>query len=93
MVEKSPSKPATATPPARPAKLSFNEKRELDGLPERIAQLEAEQAALQARLADPATYRAAPDEVARLNTRLAELETLVEQAMARWEALESRAGG
>ena len=93
VVEKSPSKPATATPPARPAKLSFNEKRELDGLPERIAQLEAEQAALQARLADPATYRAAPDEVARLNTRLAELETLVEQAMARWEALESRAGG
>ncbi len=93
VVEKSPPKPATATPPARPAKLSFNEKRELDGLPERIAQLEAEQAALQARLADPATYRAAPDEVARLNTRLAELETLVEQAMARWEALESRAGG
>jgi ATP-binding cassette subfamily F protein uup len=89
-------KPVAAAPAreaARPAKLSFNEKRELDGLPDRIAQLEAEQAALQARLADPATYRAAPDEVAKLNTRLAELENLVEQAMVRWEALESRAGG
>jgi len=93
VAEKAAPKPAPATPPARPAKLSFNERRELDGLPDRIAQLEAEQAALQARLADPATYRAAPEEVAKLNTRLAELEKRVEQAMARWEALESRAGG
>ena len=77
---------------ARQAKLGFNEKRELDGLPDRIAQIEAEQGAVQARLADPATYRESTEEVARLNARLAELDAQLAQAMARWEALESRAG-
>ncbi|MBK8335383.1 MAG: ATP-binding cassette domain-containing protein [Sterolibacteriaceae bacterium] len=98
-----PPKPAPATvrpaaeaprrASARSGKLGFNEKRELAGLPDRIAQLEAELAALQARLADPATYREPAEALARLNARLAELDGLLAQAMARWEALESRAGG
>ncbi|MDR0634399.1 MAG: ATP-binding cassette domain-containing protein, partial [Azoarcus sp.] len=82
------------TPPAagRGDKLGFNEKRELAALPDRIATLEAEEAALQARLADPASYRDAPGEVARLGARLDEIALELDAALVRWEALESRAG-
>ncbi|WP_018990949.1 ATP-binding cassette domain-containing protein [Aromatoleum toluclasticum] len=93
---------AAATKPVAPAapksaaakggKLSFNEKRELETLPDRIAALEAEQAALHARMADPALYQQAPQEVARIKGRLDELDTEIENSLVRWEALESRAG-
>ncbi|MDY0073730.1 MAG: ATP-binding cassette domain-containing protein [Thauera sp.] len=78
---------------AKPAsnKLSFNEKRELDGLPARIEALESELASLQQRLADPALYQQAADEVAGLSAGLESLEAEIEQAMERWEALEIRA--
>ncbi|MFN3984455.1 MAG: ATP-binding cassette domain-containing protein [Rhodocyclaceae bacterium] len=78
---------------ARPAKLSFNEKRELEGLPDRIAALENEQGELHAKLADPAFYQQASDEVGRVRARLEALEGEIEAAMQRWEALETRAGG
>lgn len=77
----------------RSDKLSFNEKRELEGLPDRIAALEAEQVAVQAKLADPALYQNAPAEVAQLSARLDALDGEIEAAMLRWEALESRMGG
>ena len=82
------SKPAAA----KGGKLSFNEKRELETLPDRIAAFEAEQAALHARMADPALYQQAPQEVARIKERLDVLDTEIENALVRWEALESRAG-
>ena len=84
-----PSRPATA----RPGKLSFNEKRELEALPDRIAALETEQTALQARMADPAIYQQAPQEVPRITARLDALESEIQAAMERWENLESRAAG
>jgi ATP-binding cassette subfamily F protein uup len=74
------------------AKLSFKDTRELEALPDRIAALESEQAALNARLADPALYRGAPEEVRTLRERLAALDEEIAQAMLRWEELESRAG-
>lgn len=74
------------------SKLSFNETRELAALPDHIGALETEQADMLARLADPALYRDAPQDVARLRQRVAELETELTQAMARWEELETRAG-
>ncbi len=77
----------------RPQKLSFNEKRELETLPDRIAALEAEQAGVHARLADPALYQRAAEEVAGLRKRLDELEVDIDEAMTRWAALEERAGG
>ncbi len=88
-----PARPAADRKPAMggSAKLSFKERRELDGLPDRIAALEAEQAGLHASLADPALYQNAPDDVARLRTRLDALETELESAMQRWEELETRA--
>jgi ABC transport system ATP-binding/permease protein len=75
------------------AKLSFNEKRELEGLPARIEALEAEQQQVHARLADPVLYQREPQEVARCKARLDALEGEIEAAMARWEELEGRAGG
>ncbi len=78
---------------AKPVKLSFNEKRELEALPERISALEAEQAGLHQRLADPSLYQQNPDEVVTIKARLDALENEIEAAMARWEALEDKAGG
>ena len=74
-------------------KMSFKETRELEALPARISALEAEQAALNARLTDPAFYRGAPDELRTMQSRLAVLEAEIAQAMQRWEELEARAAG
>jgi ATP-binding cassette subfamily F protein uup len=81
--------------PRPKAKLSFKEARELEALPDRIAALEAEQAGLNARLADPALYRGASEGVRTLREQLAALDEEIAQAMLRWEELESRsaAGG
>ena len=76
--------------PQPAGKLSFNEKRELEALPAKIAALESEQASLQARLSDPALYRDAPDEVGKATTRLDAVEIELEEAMSRWIELESR---
>ncbi|MFT3804854.1 MAG: ATP-binding cassette domain-containing protein [Burkholderiaceae bacterium] len=92
--------PADATrSPARPARLSYKEQRELEQLPARIDALEAEQAELQARLADPATYQparpgTAGDDAAQavraLQARSAAIEAELLDCLGRWEALESR---
>ena len=83
-----------ATPVAapKPVKLSWKEERELEALPDRIAALEDEQTAAQARLNDPSIYRDAPQDVLVLNSRLQALEAEIEAAMLRWEDLESRSG-
>ncbi len=87
------AKPAASPEKAeRPAaapksKLSFKEQKELDGLPDLIARLEGEQATLTGRLSDGSV---AGPEAAKLSTRLGELGDAIDQAMARWEALESR---
>ncbi|MCB1956943.1 MAG: ATP-binding cassette domain-containing protein [Rhodocyclaceae bacterium] len=78
--------------PKRTAKLSFNERRELEALPGRIEELEAEQAAIHARLGDPETYQRAAHEVADLKARAEAIEQELEAALERWEALESRSG-
>jgi len=96
-VEPAERKAATPKDKPRPAapqkKLSFNEKRELDALPDRISALEAEEASLQARLADPALYQGAPEQVTDLKARLDALAGEMEAAMLRWEELETKAAG
>ena len=92
-----PATPKTAPPPRkeaapdRPAKLSWKEQRELEGLPDRIAALETQQADVQARLGDPTLYKDAPQEVPVLKAQLEALEKDIDAALSRWEALESRA--
>jgi len=82
------NKAETAKPKA--GKLSFQETKELEELPEKIEALEAEQANINAQLADATIYRDQPDEVKSLQRRLAELEQVLTAALHRWEILESR---
>jgi len=93
-----PSKAAATTQPAAiPAapkrKLSYKDERERQELPKRIETLEAAQAALTARMADPAFYRRDPTDIAADTQALKELETELAGVYARWESLESQAAG
>ncbi|NQD35862.1 ATP-binding cassette domain-containing protein [Permianibacter sp. IMCC34836] len=86
------NQPEAATKPAADKKkLSYKDQRELDQLPALIEKLESEQQALQQQLADPAIYRERAAEAAALTSKLATLDTDLQKAYARWEALD--AGG
>ncbi len=78
-----------------PRKLSYREKRELDGLPPKIveaektiATLEAERDRLHAEMADPGFYRDDATRVIEAKGRLEALDSEIAAAYARWEALE-----
>jgi ATP-binding cassette subfamily F protein uup len=58
-----------------------------------IADLEAEQASISERLADPELYRKQPEDVQKLNQRFAEIDQLLMESLERWEAIESRVRG
>jgi ATP-binding cassette subfamily F protein uup len=94
--EKPTSKPATKTTTATttPAKarksgLSYKEQKELEALPQQIAELESEQAEVARQLTDPAIY-ADHTQAAKLNTRSAEIEDNLLTLLARWEELEAK---
>ncbi len=72
----------------KPRKHSFKEQKELEALPQRIEQLEAEQQQVREQLADPAFYRESGDKVARAAARLDALEKELAGAYQRWEELE-----
>lgn len=80
--------------PARPRadRLSWKEQRELEGLPDRIAALEAEQAELTVRLEDPALYQQDPERARLAALRLAAIDAELLALLERWEALEARGG-
>ena len=81
--------------PAR-AKLSYKEQRELDALPQRIADLETEQKRLASQLADPSTYQAqgsgdsGAGALKAMNERVTAIEEELLGCLERWETLESR---
>lgn len=70
-------------------KLSYNEQRELDGLPERIEKLESDIAAMHQTMAEPEYYQQGGDTIASDAARLKTLEDELAQAYERWEILES----
>jgi ATP-binding cassette subfamily F protein uup len=80
-------RPAQASASSGP-RLSWKEAKELDGLPARLEQMEAERQAVEARLADPQTWKAGKG--ADEGKRLAELTAEIERSWARWESLEAR---
>lgn len=95
--EKASTSPAVSKVSAPPAKaktdkLSWKEQRELEALPDRIAALEAEQAAISTQLEDPALYQQAAQQAQELSARLATIDDELMALMERWEALESRGG-
>jgi len=78
---------AALAPVAKTRKLSFKEQRELDGLPDLIAKLEAEQADIAALLADGSLYAIDNARALKLATRSAQIDDELLAALERWEAL------
>ncbi len=88
----------TVAPPAasrrrddRPKKLSFKERQELDGLPERIAALEREQQELHDAMGAPEFYRQPGPQISAATARAESLDRELAAAFERWELLESMA--
>ena len=77
--------------PVRPAKLTYNEKRELDALPDRIAALEQEIADIESALADPTIYATDNARAAALTARLPQAREELDAAETRWLELSERA--
>jgi len=84
-------RPSAAAAPAAPApkarKLSFKEQRELDGLPARIAELEAEQKAIHDALLDGSLYASDNARALELSNRSAQIDDELMAALERWEEL------
>ena len=74
----------------RPTGLNWNERKEKDALPQRIEELETEQAEIAETLANPAVYKGGGNDAAALGARLQEVNAEIEAAYERWEWLESR---
>jgi len=73
----------------RGRKRSYKEQRELEALPGRIEALEAEQRALNARIAGPEFYKEAADAINASLARAEALQRELADAYGRWAALES----
>ena len=92
--QSSSSSPLNATPAAptpKTRKLSFKEQRELDGLPERISALEAEQQDIAKLLADGTLYASDNARALGLAARSAKIDDELLTALERWETLGSSA--
>ncbi|SEF50156.1 ATP-binding cassette domain-containing protein [Nitrosomonas ureae] len=89
-LDTSPAKISKSSSSVRAKKLSYQEARELEGLPAKIDTLEQEQANIILRLNEPTTYRDYPDEAKALQLRLAAIEKELTGCFARWEELESK---
>jgi ABC transport system ATP-binding/permease protein len=75
--------------PDQPRKLTYKEQRELESLPQLIDTLEAEQAELHRRMAEPAFYQQPGDEIAKATARVDALHAELQAAYARWEELDA----
>jgi ATP-binding cassette subfamily F protein uup len=84
-----PGLPPDASPIRK--KLTFREQRELEQLPARIEALEAEQRALDARLADSEFYREGRETIEAVVARHEAVRQELHDCYARWDTLDSRA--
>lgn len=71
-------------------KLSYKEQRELDELPETIADLESQIEQLQNSMAQPNFYQQEKSEITKANEQMSDLESKLESAFERWEELEEK---
>ena len=78
---------------ARAVKLSYNETREMEQLPVEIADLEAEQHALQQQLATPEAYADGGRQAAIWQARIDAIDEIVVGKLERWESLEKKQQG
>ena len=80
--------PAPPPPPAPKRKLSFKDQRELELLPRRIEELEAEIAARGEAMTDPAFFKQDSATITAANEAVAKLQAELEAAYARWAELD-----
>ena len=85
-----PAPPPSSRPATPSRKLSYKEQRELDELPNRIAALETEQAALQTQLSDPDIYKKDPKGVPAIQARHDAIDEELLTLLERWEELGQR---
>ena len=76
-----------APAPSKTKKLSYKEQRELDGLPDRIAALEAEQKDIAEALADGSLFASDNARALALSERNAAIDEELMAALERWEEL------
>jgi ATP-binding cassette subfamily F protein uup len=85
-----PQKPAAPiTAPASRRRLSYKEQRELETLPLQIEQLERDVAELTEAMHDPAFYQREANLIVSHNARLAETQSALDRAYARWMELDA----
>ena len=80
--------PVAAEPAVAKRKLSYKDSRELEALPARIEALETRIAELTAAMADPAFFQRDSAAITADNDGLAQAQSELDGAYARWEALE-----
>ena len=85
-----PAAPVGEAAPAKRRKLSFNEQREFDSLPQRIEEMEARKLDLERCVTDPAFYSRPQGELRDTLAALQALSTEIEAAYDRWAELEAR---
>ncbi|MEE3234283.1 MAG: ATP-binding cassette domain-containing protein [Candidatus Latescibacterota bacterium] len=68
-------------------KLSYNEQRELDSLPDQIEQAEAEQLQLQQEMSDPDFFKKNGNVISKATDRLSQIENTLSTAYKRWQEL------
>lgn len=84
-------KPPVQRPTPKLDKLNFNERRELDALPAKLAALETEQSELHTAMADPEFFKQDGAVITKATSRLESLDEELGVMYARWEELEARA--
>ena len=75
--------------PAELRKLTFNEARELDSLPQNIEAMETEQQEFYNSMADPSFYQQESTIISQAKAKIEELERSLAMAYQRWEELEA----
>jgi ATP-binding cassette subfamily F protein uup len=89
------AKTSTNNPPKNPpsqtvTKLSYNEQRELDKLPELIENHEIALNTLHDTMASTDFYNSAPDTITKTQNKVANIQKKLDLAYERWEALENQ---
>ena len=89
-IARDPDKPVQPAPEkrTRPRKLSYNEQRELEALPARIAALEEEQTRLKDEAASADFYKSPADRIHAVLARIDSAQQEHDDALARWLELE-----
>lgn len=84
------SRPNAPTNKPRPGRLTSWEAKELENIPADIEALETEQSQLVEQMGNTDLYKSDPGKLSQIQSRLAEIESLIQQKMDRWEALEQK---